>query len=99
MTIHVNIGEAEKRLSQLVAAAVNGEDVVLDEAGQPQVRLVPVRPKTEASEAEIDSLLAKRRASIGMWKHLVPDVDVIVLPSMTDEHMEERFRRKFGPPA
>ncbi len=42
MTIHVNIGEAKTRLSELVAAAVRGEDVVLDRAGQPQVRLVKV---------------------------------------------------------
>ena len=42
MTMHFNIGEAKTRLSELVAAAMRGEDIVLDKAGNPQVMLVPV---------------------------------------------------------
>lgn len=100
MTIHVNIGEAEKRLSQLVAAAVNGEEVILDETGRPLVRLVPVAPaKPQESEEDLERRAAKRRAAFGMWKHLVKDPDLVVPPSMTDEELEERFRRKFGPAA
>jgi len=64
MTIHVNIGDAKTRLSQLIAAALRGEDVVVDKDGKPQVRLVAVQ---EASEAERQRLVAKRRAAFGMW--------------------------------
>jgi prevent-host-death family protein len=62
MTIHVNIGEAKTRLSQLVAAALRGEEVVLQKAGQPQVRLVPV---DDASRAEREAIAKRRVAAIG----------------------------------
>ena len=45
----VNIYEAKTRLSQLVQAALDGEEVVIARAGKPAVRLVPVtadRPRT-----------------------------------------------------
>lgn len=64
MTLHVNIGEAKTRLSQLVAAALRGEQVVLDRNGQPQVKLVPV---AEASEAERVRLAEQRRAFVAKW--------------------------------
>jgi prevent-host-death family protein len=38
-----NIHEAKSRLSQLVEQAMNGEEVVIAKAGQPMVRLVPIR--------------------------------------------------------
>ena len=62
MTIHVNIGDAKTRLSQLVAAAVRGEEVVLQKAGRPQVRLVPVE---DATRAEREAVARRRVASIG----------------------------------
>ncbi|HEX8363910.1 MAG TPA: type II toxin-antitoxin system prevent-host-death family antitoxin [Allosphingosinicella sp.] len=62
MTIHVNIGEAKTRLSQLVAAALRGEEVVLQKAGLPQVRLVPV---ADASRAEREAIARRRVESIG----------------------------------
>ena len=37
-----NMHEAKSRLSQLVKAAVAGEEVVICKAGKPVVRLVPV---------------------------------------------------------
>jgi antitoxin (DNA-binding transcriptional repressor) of toxin-antitoxin stability system len=64
MTIHVNIGEAKTRLSSLIAAALRGEEIVVDKDGKPQVRLVAV---PEASDAERERLVAKRRAAFGMW--------------------------------
>lgn len=64
MTIHVNIGEAKTRLSKLIAAALRGEEIVVDKDGKPQVRLVPVE---SASEEERQRLAAKRRAAFGMW--------------------------------
>ena len=64
MTIHVNIGEAKTRLSQLIAAALKGEEVVVDKDGKPQVRLVAV---PEATGAERERMIAGRRAAIGKW--------------------------------
>lgn len=98
MTVHVNIGEAKTRLSELVAAALRGEDVVLDRAGEPKVRLVPL---PEAVALENAARAAKRRAAIGFarekYKHLPPEA-FDVPPSMTDEEYDERIERKFGAP-
>lgn len=97
MTIHVNIGEAKTRLSELVAAARRGEDVIVANAGQPQVRLVPVGA---ALEEEVARKAAKRRNAFGKWRHLATDPDnVLVPPSMTDAEYDERMRRKFEPSA
>jgi len=38
-----NIHDAKSRLSELVEQALQGEDVVLAEAGRPVVRLVPIQ--------------------------------------------------------
>jgi len=40
--ITVNMHEAKTRLSQLVAAALEGEEVVLCSNGKPRVRLTPI---------------------------------------------------------
>ncbi len=37
-----SIQEAETQLSKLVEHAMNGEDVIIAEAGRPMVRLVPI---------------------------------------------------------
>jgi len=39
--ITVNMHEAKSRLSQLVLAALNGEEVILCSKGEPRVRLTP----------------------------------------------------------
>lgn len=41
MTTH-NVADAKAHLSQLLDAALNGEDVIVARAGKPLVRLVPV---------------------------------------------------------
>jgi prevent-host-death family protein len=41
MTTH-NIADAKAHLSQLLEAALRGEDVIVARAGKPLVRLVPV---------------------------------------------------------
>lgn len=96
MTIHVNIGKAKTRLSELVAAALRGEEVVLDKAGAPQVKLVPV---AEAEKARLEEIAARRKAAFGAlaakYAHLRPE-DTIVPPAMAEEEIEERFQRKFG---
>lgn len=97
MTVHVNIGEAKTRLSELVAAVLRGEDVVLDKAGEPKVRLVAL---PEAVALENEARAAKRRAAIGFladkYRHLHGTDALDVPPSMTDEEYEERIERKFG---
>jgi prevent-host-death family protein len=97
MTAHFNIGEAKAQLSKLVDAALRGEDIVLDKAGQPKVRLVPV---PEAIELDRAARAAKRKAAFGFlaekYKHLHGTDALDVPPSMTDEELEERFKRKFG---
>lgn len=95
MTIHVNIGEAKTRLSELVAAAVRGEEIVLDKAGTPQVRLVPV---ADMADAERTATAASRLSACGMYRHLSGDRDILVRDlKMTEEELEESYRRKFGP--
>jgi len=41
--ISVNMHDAKTRLSQLVQAALDGEEVILCSRGQPKVRLTPVK--------------------------------------------------------
>lgn len=93
MTVHVNIGEAKTRLSELVAAAVRGEEVVLDKAGEPQVRLVTV---SSAAPAEIERRAAKRRAAVGMFKDIIGDRDIDVQRLKADDRWEEHYRTKFA---
>jgi prevent-host-death family protein len=90
MTIHVNIGEAKTRLSQLIAAALRGEEVVVDKDGTPQVRLVPVE---EASEAERERIVARRRAAIGKWAEDFEGFDVTP-ESIRAERQYSDTRRK-----
>lgn len=72
MTLHVNISEAKTRLSELVAAAVRGEDIVLDKAGVPQVKLVPV---AEVEEARRKHIAAQRKAAFGMFRNQAQGYD------------------------
>lgn len=93
MTIHVNIADRDIPLSELIAAARRGEEVVLDEAGIPQVRLIPVESVSDGSP---EAVVARRLATLGIWKDLITEDESIVPPSMTDKQWEERFERKFG---
>lgn len=94
MTIHVNIGEAKTRLSELVAAALRGEEVILNKAGRPVARLVP---EQAAVELERETIATKRRAMIGFarekYAHL-PDEAFDIPPPLGDEYWEERVARK-----
>lgn len=93
MTLHFNVGEAKAKLSQLIAAVRRGEDVVIDHDGKPQVRLVLVE---EASEAERQRLIAKRRAAIGRWAQEFEGIDTSpeAIRSMR-EYSDER-RKLYG---
>ncbi len=63
MTIHVNIGEAKAKLSKLIAASMRGEEVFINHAGKPQVKLIPVSTLSEEDRAarrlRIDAILAE----------------------------------------
>ena len=63
MTIHVNIGEAKTRFSELAARALRGEEVVVQKAGVPMLKLVPIREAQEVDRAgrqkRVDEILAR----------------------------------------
>ncbi len=92
MAKQVNIADAKARLSELVSAAVRGEDIVLARAGTPQVRLVAVK---EASDNERLRRAEKRKAAFGMWKDAFEGYDTVVPPSMTEDEIDQHERR-FG---
>jgi antitoxin (DNA-binding transcriptional repressor) of toxin-antitoxin stability system len=94
MTIHVNIGEAKTRLSELVAASLRGEIVVLQKAGVPQATIVPVKEAMQRSQAEI---VARRKAAFGMFEKECAGYD-LSLEALKAERgdPEERYWRKFG---
>lgn len=93
MTIHVNIGEAKTRLSELIAAAVRGEEVVLDRAGEPQVRLVPL---AKASAAERERIAAKRRVAIGKWAKAFEGFDITPENIKKERRYSEARRKLYG---
>ena len=82
MTIHVNIGEAKSQLSKLVAAALRGERIILDRAGEPQVELVPI------NEGHVSQTLREKRAAwIGSGAGKMPPGagDLFLEPTISDE--------------
>ena len=84
MTIHVNIGEAKTRLSQLIAAAKRGEKVIIDRNGEPEVELTLV---------SLDRQVAERRARIkafaGSLRGQVGDLDIFSEPNFTEEELDK----------
>jgi prevent-host-death family protein len=89
MGIHVNIGEAKDRLSQLIAAAKRGEEVVIARAGVPEVRLTPVI----TDSAKLD-LAARLAAFHGSFRgKLDMEVDWTA-PSMTEDEVREWEERE-----
>lgn len=91
--MHVNIGEAKTRLSELVAAAVRGEVVVIAKDGKPQAKLVPVE---SAAEEERQRAIAKRRAAFGKFAKEFEGLDVT--PEWIREQREysEERRKLYG---
>jgi antitoxin (DNA-binding transcriptional repressor) of toxin-antitoxin stability system len=86
MTIYVTISEAKTRFSKLCAAALSGEEVIVQDAGVPKLKLVPLEGAQDAARAAI---AAKRKAAIGFarekYAHLPPEAFDVPL-SMADEH-------------
>lgn len=86
MGLNVNIGEAKDRLSQLIAAAKRGEDVVISRAGRPEIRLVPVDP-----DAARNALAAKRRAFIGSVPKPEGSDDIDWFAPMSEEELAQWY--------
>jgi prevent-host-death family protein len=94
MTIHVNIGEAKTRLSELLNAMKRGERVVIMRAGEPEAEIVPARP-AEATTRE--DRARKRMSAFGMYKDAFKGADLSLEALKADRgDPEERFERKFG---
>jgi prevent-host-death family protein len=94
MTIQVNIAEAKARLSELVAASLNGEEVVLSRAGVPQARIVPL---VEAEAAMIEARIAKRKAAFGKYRKDFEgfDTSIEAFQNLYPDPYED-YERKFG---
>lgn len=63
MSIQMNIAEAKGKLSELVARAEAGEEVVLSRNGKAVATIMPVRREPKGPRA------------LGLWSHLGPMTD------------------------
>jgi prevent-host-death family protein len=91
MGIHVNIGQAKTRLSELVAASLRGEDVVLSKAGKPVVRLTAIEDAAvEAARREIEIRAAAMRRTFGSLKDKFPPGagDLFLEPEYGDDEID-----------
>ena len=91
MGIHVNIGEAKNRLSELVAASLRGEEVILSKAGKPVARITALDDAlADAKAQEIAERAAKMKAFIGSGKgKFGPNAgDIMLEPEYTDEELD-----------
>lgn len=91
MGIHVNIGEAKNRLSELVAASLRGEEVILSKAGKPVARITALEDALADAKAQvIAERAAKMKAFIGSGKgKFGPNAgDIMLEPEYTDEELD-----------
>ncbi len=98
MTIQVNIGEAKTRLSELVAASLRGEEVILARAGKPVLRFEAFADAKADQQAQIVAeRAAKMRAAFGAFKgKMGPNAgDLFVGDTYTDEELDS-FSTGFG---
>lgn len=82
----MNIAEAKSKLSELVARAEAGEEVVIARKGKPVVRLVADKP------------VARRKPRLGAWEHLNIDVPDAVFFD-PDPELEELMDAPIDPDA
>ncbi len=91
MTIQVNIGEAKTRLSELVAASLRGEEVILARAGKPVLRFEAFANAKADQQAQIVAeRAAKMRAAFGAFKgKMGPNAgDIMLEPEFTNEELD-----------
>jgi prevent-host-death family protein len=93
MTKHFNVGEAKAQLSKLIDAAVRGEEVVIDRAGVPTVKMVALE---SAIEGEANQRRARREAFIEQWKHSFDGVDTSVEGLKAHREYSEWRRKAYG---
>ncbi len=86
MTIQVNIAEAKAKLSELVARAEAGEEVIIARHGKPAVTLT-VTPKPEPAST------GKRK--LGVWAHLGLDIPISAFDP--DREIEEWVNKSIFP--
>jgi antitoxin (DNA-binding transcriptional repressor) of toxin-antitoxin stability system len=72
MTIHVNIGEAKTRLSELLRAIRSGERVIIQRDGMPEAELVPAEQGQSLTREQI---AARRRSAVGMFSQAYSGCD------------------------
>ena len=87
MGSYVNIGEAKTRLSELVAASLRGEEVILARAGVPVARIVGLASAVEdVAAAERAARAARWAAWIGSKAGMMPTGagDAFLEPSYSD---------------
>ena len=77
--MRVGVLEAKNRLSELLAAAQRGEEVVITKRGEPVATLTPIRKRLTDEEAEaLMKRVRERRESLGFtttWEELRRDRD------------------------
>ena len=91
MGIHVNIGEAKTRLSELVAASLRGEEVILSKAGKPVARITALEEAiADNKEQERAARAAKIKAWMGSGKgKLAPNAgDLFLEPTYTEKEID-----------
>ena len=94
MTIHVNIGEAKTRLSELLRRVAKGERVIIQRDGKPEAELVSAQ---QGSRLTHEERAARRRAAFGMYKDAYKGFDTSLQAIRADRvNEDERMRRKFG---
>ena len=93
MTRHFNVGEAKAQLSKLIDAAVRGEDVIIDRAGVPTVKVVALKA---AVDAEANQRRARREAFIEKWQHSFDAIDTSVDGLKTQRKFSEWRRNAYG---
>lgn len=68
----VNMHEAKTRLSELVQAALTGEDVVVARRGKPAVRLVPVTQIQPSEQQRPIGLHAQKLSRKSLQESMAP---------------------------
>ena len=91
MSIQVNIGQAKTRLSELVAASLSGEDVVLSKAGKPVVRFIAIEDAVaDVARREMQARATAMQKVFGSLKDKFPPGagDIFFEPDYTADEID-----------
>jgi prevent-host-death family protein len=91
MAMQLNIGEAKSRLSQMVAASLRGEEVILSRAGKPVARITAIEGARAEEKARIVAdRAAKMKAFVGSLKDTLPAGagDMFLDPTFSAEELD-----------